>query len=242
MAAAAGGEGAPAHVACFRDRTEAGQRLGLALEKYAREPVVVIALPRGGVLVGEEVAKALAAPLDIWVVRKIGMPGHEELGLGAVAEGGYTYVSHEILGATAISAEDVSRLAKRKAVEVERRTHLLRGHRPRPVLTDKVVVVVDDGIATGGTIRAVIGALRAEQPARLVLAVPIAAADTLAALAPLVDDLVCLEVPTALHAVGFWYDDFRQVSDQEVVAILRRSAAQERGGRDERRAADEPNR
>jgi putative phosphoribosyl transferase len=207
-------------VARFRDRREAGERLGLALAPLRGPATVVVALPRGGVLVGYEVARALGAPLEIWVVRKVGAPGHEELGLGAVAEGGYTHLSSEIVAATGISRAELGRLVKRKLAEVERRTQLLRGNHPRLGLTGKTVVLVDDGIATGGTIRAVAGALQRERPAQLVLAVPVAGVDTIASLAPEFDRVVCLEQPEVLHAVGLWYDDFGQVDDDEVITLL----------------------
>jgi putative phosphoribosyl transferase len=217
----------------FRDRRDAGQRLGQAVREHLLQhppPVegegtdaIVIALPRGGVLVGAEVARAIGAPLDIWIVRKIGVPGHEELGLGAVAEGGATYLSAEIVALAKISRDDLAQLIERKQAEVQRRTQLLRASRLPPEIAGRVVILVDDGIATGGTIRAVARALRTHHPRRLVLAAPIAAADTAQALAEEVDDIVCLETPTALHAVGAWYEDFRQVPDAEVVAILEAS-------------------
>jgi putative phosphoribosyl transferase len=235
-------EGA-AQVMRFRDRRDAGKRLGSAIARHlAQHPpdagseAIVIALPRGGVLVGAEVARAIAAPLDIWVVRKIGVPGHEELGLGAVAEGGATYLSSEIVALAKISNDDLAALIERKRAEVERRTQLLRGARPAPVIAGKVVVLVDDGIATGGTIRAVARALRALQPQRLLLAAPIAAAETTEALAEEVDEVVCLATPRVLHAVGAWYEDFRQVADGEVMAILSavRSERAGQSGRAER--------
>jgi putative phosphoribosyl transferase len=172
------------------------------------------------VLVGYEVARELRAPLEIWVVRKVGVPGHEELGLGAVAEGGYTHLSSEIVEATGVSRTEIARLVRRKLGEVERRTQLLRGGHLRQNLTGKTVILVDDGIATGGTMRAVAGAVRRERPAQLVLAVPVAAPDTIAALAPEFDRVVCLEQPVILHAVGLWYDDFGQVDDDEVMTLL----------------------
>jgi putative phosphoribosyl transferase len=205
---------------CYRDRREAGERLAVALARLAGPETVVVALPRGGVLVGFEMAAALQVPLDIWVVRKIGLPGHEELGLGAVAEGGYTHLSRDIVAATGVSRAEVGRLIKRKLAEVEHRTELLRGARPRVPLAGKTVIIVDDGIATGGTIRAVAGALRRERPARSVLAVPVAAADTLESLASAFDAIVCPLRPVVLHAVGYWYDDFGQVRDDEVMALL----------------------
>jgi putative phosphoribosyl transferase len=220
----------------FFDRREAGARLGAALAGLGAEDVVVIALPRGGVVVGAEVAAALGAPLDIWIVRKIGAPGHEELGLGAVAEGGFTHLSEDIVRALGIGKGELGRLVRRKHAELDRRTKLLRGERPRPLLAGKTVVLVDDGIATGGTIRAVAGALRRERPRRLVLAAPVAAADTLAALAHEFDRVVCLEVPRALHAVGLWYEDFRQIDDDEVIDCLRAARASTAGASKE----DEP--
>ena len=217
--AAEGGFG-EADIVRFRDRREAGARLGAALRGHLGPLPIVIALPRGGVLVGNEVARAIEAPLDVWIVRKIGVPGQEELGLGAIAEGGYTSYSPQIVRAAGLNPEQLARLTKRKADELARRTRLLRGKRPPPQIEGRTVILVDDGIATGATIRAVAGALRQQRPARLVLAVPVAAADTLASMAEEVDDIVCLETPTVLHAVGLWYDDFRQVSDDEVIDLL----------------------
>jgi putative phosphoribosyl transferase len=214
----------------FRDRRDAGQRLGAAVRRHLLQhppaaaseaaEAIVIALPRGGVLVGAEVARAIAAPLDIWIVRKIGVPGHEELGLGAVAEGGAVYLSAEIVALAKISRDDLALLIEQKRAEVQRRTQLFRAERLPPGIAGKVVILVDDGIATGGTIRAVARALRTHHPRRLVLAAPIAAADTAEALSEEVDDIICLETPPVLHAVGAWYEDFRQVPDAEVVAVM----------------------
>lgn len=207
----------------FRDRVDAGRRLATELRGYAGEHPVVLALPRGGVPVGYEVARALCAPLDVWVVRKIGVPWHPELGLGAVAEGGYVHLTHEILDRVELSRAELSALTESKRREVDERVRKFRGDRPAPVLRNRTVIVVDDGIATGGTVRAVVRSVRAQHPKYLVLAVPVAAADTLEALASEVDRIVCLLAPDDLHAIGLWYDDFSQVQDDEVIRLLERA-------------------
>jgi putative phosphoribosyl transferase len=199
------------------------------LSAHRGPSTIVLALPRGGVPVGYQVAQALGAAFDIWVVRKIGLPWHEELGIGAVAEGGCIHLAPGAARAFDLSREMLNQLAQEKWSEVQRRVRRLRGDRPRPSLAGKDVIIVDDGIATGGTVRAVIGDVRAERPRSLVLAVPVAAADTIEALAQEVDEAVCLAMPEDLRAIGFWYDDFRQVSDEEVMALLDRT--RERTGR-----------
>ena len=207
----------------YRDRQEAGQKLGAALQAFAREHPIVLALPRGGVPVGYEVAAALRAPLDVWVVRKIGVPWHPELGLGAVAEGGTVHVSREILPYIGLSNGELSAAIATKRREVEARVTMFRGDRPRPVLRDRTVIVVDDGIATGGTMRVAVRSIRAEEPSKIVIAVPVASPDTITALSADVDRIVSLLTPSSLYAVGLWYEDFRQVSDDDVVSILERS-------------------
>jgi putative phosphoribosyl transferase len=220
----------------LRDREEAGQRLAAALLQYRDEAPLVLALPRGGVPVAYEVARALDAPMDIWIVRKVGVPGHTELGLGAVAEGGHVFLSQEIMRYVGLSSETVTAAARSEAAEVERRVRQFRGDRPAPAVEGKTVILVDDGIATGGTVRAAILALRAQRARKIVLAVPVAAADSIEELRPEVDDVVCLLAPSDLYAIGLWYEDFRQVSDDEVQALLERArqahaaaAAQEAG-------------
>jgi putative phosphoribosyl transferase len=209
----------------FRDRREAGRRLAAELRAYARERPIVLALARGGVPVAAEVARALGAPLDVWVVRKIGVPWQPELGAGAVAEGGHVHLSPEILAHTGLAPEDLAPVVAAARAELARRIRLFRGARPRPELAGRTVLLVDDGIATGGTVRAAIRALRAERPGKLVLATPVAAADTVAALAREVDEIVCLRVPRSLIAIGAFYVDFEQVSDAEVRALLAEAPA-----------------
>jgi putative phosphoribosyl transferase len=182
----------------------------------------VLALPRGGIEVGYEVARALHAPLDVWVVRKVGVPWHPEFGVGAVAEGGYLYLARETMAALGLSDEDLSGVIESERLEVEQRVRRFRSGRPRSRLAGRSVLVVDDGIATGGTARAAIRSIRAENPARIVLAVPVASPDTLAELAPEVEQIVCLLAPASMQAIGLWYEDFRQVSSDEVVRLLER--------------------
>lgn len=210
----------------FADRRSAGAALATALSRYHGSSTIVLALPRGGVPVGYEVARALGAALDIWVVRKIGVPGQEELGLGAVAEGGHVYLSPQIVRATGLSPEEIAPLVEAQWSEVQRRVRQFRGTRDRPSLEGKTVIVVDDGIATGGTVRAVLGDVRAQRPARLVLAVPVAADETIEAMGNDADEVVCLLPVARLHAIGHWYDDFAQVSDDEVVDLLARARAE----------------
>lgn len=204
----------------FRNRHEAGQKLGAKLAPYASQRPIVLALPRGGVPVGYEVARALGAPLDVWVVRKVGVPWHTELGVGAVSEGGHLYLSEAMLEHVGLTERELSGVIQKERAEVETRLRKFRGKRPRPQLRDRTVILVDDGIATGGTTRVAIQAIRAEQPAKLVLAVPVAPAETLDMLAPEVDEVVALLAPRELYAIGLWYEDFRQVPDDEVVRLL----------------------
>jgi len=212
----------------FIDRAHAGQRLGEALQRYADGDTIVIALPRGGVTVGDEVAKALDAPLDVCVVRKVGVPWHQELGLGAVAEGGATYLTADVVEDVGISDKELASLVDAKRAEVEARVATFRGGRPRTDLSGRTVILVDDGIATGGTVRAAIRSVNAQHPRRVVLAVPVATPDAVEDLRGEVDEVVCLLAPPDLYAIGLWYEDFRQVSDDEVVRLLeaarRRSA------------------
>lgn len=214
----------------FHNRQDAGRKLAMKLAEYAGQQPIVLALPRGGVPVGYEVAQALRAPLDVWVVRKVGVPWHPELGVGAVCEGGYLYLSPRILEEVRLSKEDLSGVIERERAQVEQRVRKFRGTRPRPELRGRTVILVDDGIATGGTVRVAIRALRAEEPKKLVLAVPVAAADTLETLATEVDHVVSLLTPRDLYAIGLWYEDFQQVSDDEVVRLLERARGPQVGG------------
>jgi putative phosphoribosyl transferase len=205
----------------FRDRADAGRRLARALEVLRSESPIVLGLPRGGVCVALEVARALDAPLDVWVVRKLGAPIHEELGMGAVAEGGEVFVDPEIVDSVGASAADVQRVIAKKSAEVDERRRLYRGERPPPAVTGRTVVLVDDGIATGGTARAALRAIRKKNPARLVFAAPVGSSETVRSLEEEADQVVCLAPRDDLVAVGLWYDDFRAVTDDTVLEILR---------------------
>ena len=204
----------------FRDRIDAGRKLAVQLRQYEGEQPVVVALPRGGVPVGYEVARALQAPLDICVVRKIGVPWHPELGVGAVAEGGFVYINPGIVRHVGLGQRELSEVTEQKRAEVDERVRKFRGVRPRSERRGRSVLLVDDGIATGGTTRAAILSIRAQKPARIVLAVPVAAAETLRELEPEVEHVVSLLTPDSLYAIGLWYEDFSQVSDAEVVRLL----------------------
>lgn len=207
----------------LRDREDAGRRLAARLEPYADRRPIVLALPRGGLPVGFEIAAALHAPLDIWIVRKLGLPWHPELGVGAVAEGGYTEISRDILTNVGLEDDELELIAKRERAEVEARVRRFRRGHPAPELRGRTVIVVDDGIATGATVRAALQSIRSQAPAQLVLAVPVAPADTLAQLQPLVDDIVCLLTVRDLYAIGLWYEQFDQVPDATVLDLLERA-------------------
>ncbi|MDQ3262754.1 MAG: phosphoribosyltransferase [Myxococcota bacterium] len=210
----------------FLDREEAGRQLAQVLVGYRHEDAVVLGLPRGGVPVAYEVASALEAPLDVWVVRKVGAPGHAEFGIGAVAEGGIVFLNPETLRDLGLTESDFHAVVQEKSAEVAHRVQLFRGGLPSPRLEGRTVILVDDGIATGGTIRAAIQSLRVAGPRRLVLAVPVAASQSLDDLAPLVDEVVCLHSTPELYAIGAWYDDFEQVPDREVLRLLEKSRRQ----------------
>jgi putative phosphoribosyl transferase len=205
----------------FRNREEAGRMLARRLEHLRGENPVVLALPRGGVPVAYELAMALGAPLEVLVARKLGVPWHPELGMGAIAEGGATFINPDVVAYADVTNEEVRAVAEEEARELERRVRQYRGNRPLPELKGRTVVLVDDGLATGGTARAAARALRERGPKRLVLAVPVAAAETAEALRRQeVDEVVTVEEPTLLGAVGAWYEDFHQVDDEEVLALL----------------------
>jgi predicted phosphoribosyltransferase len=205
----------------FRDRTDAGRQLAEKLAAYAnRGDVLVLALPRGGVPVAFEVARALGAPLEVFVVRKLGVPGHEELAMGAVATGGVRVLNDEIVRGLIIREDEVDAVVRRELQEVSRRERLYRGDRPPPDVDGRTVILVDDGLATGATMRAAVKALRGRQPARIVVAVPIASPDTCEALKAEADEVVCAMTPEPFFAVGHWYDDFTQTTDDEVRALF----------------------
>jgi predicted phosphoribosyltransferase len=214
----------------FRDRHEAGRRLAAKLAGYAHCPdVLVLALPRGGVPVGHEVARALGAPLDVFVVRKLGVPGYEEVAMGAVATGGVRVLNDDIVAGLRIPDYLIDAVAGRELEELGRRERLYRGGRPPPDVLRRTVILVDDGLATGATMLAAIKALRKLQPARVVVAVPIAARDTCEALRAEVDEVICAVAPEPFHAVGRWYEDFSQTTDAMVRELLARRPGSENG-------------
>jgi predicted phosphoribosyltransferase len=208
----------------FRDRTDAGRRLANELQSCAnRSDVIVLALPRGGLPVGFEVAQALNVPLDVFVVRKLGLPWHEELAMGALASGGVRVLDDDLIRVARVSDEEVERVTAAEQKELERRELRYRGDLPFPALTGKTVILVDDGLATGSTMRAAVAALREEKPARIIVAVPVASPDTCDAFRTIADAIVCAETPEPFVAVGLWYDDFSQTTDEEVHDLLERA-------------------
>lgn len=212
----------------FADRTEAGQRLAEALSRYARSrDLLVLALPRGGVPVAFEVAERLGAELDVIVVRKLGVPYQEELAMGAIASGGAKVLNQDVIASLGLSEDEIETVAQREAQELARRERIFRGERPFPQVKGRTVILVDDGLATGATMRAAVAALRQLEPSAIVVAVPVAPPDTAARLRAEVDDLVCLATPEAFYAVGQWYVDFSQLSDEDVRDLL--AKAWERG-------------
>ncbi|HEX6385274.1 MAG TPA: phosphoribosyltransferase [Anaerolineae bacterium] len=211
-------------MALFRDRRDAGQKLAQELREYAnRSDVLVLALPRGGVPVAFEVAKALNAPLDIFLVRKLGVPGHEELAMGAIASGGVRVLNDTVVDALNIPDRLIDAVAEKERQELERRERAYRGDRPKPEVQGKTVILVDDGLATGASMRAAVEGLRTRDPASIVIAVPTAAPETCEAFEDTVEDVVCAETPQPFFGVGFWYEDFSQTTDEEVRTLLSRA-------------------
>jgi putative phosphoribosyl transferase len=211
----------------FEDRRDAGRRLAGKLARFKDERPVVFALPRGGVPVGYEISRALGAPLDVFVSRKLGAPGQPEFGIGAVAAGGVRVLNRDVVRRLGIPNDYVRKITAQELAEVERRLRYFRGQRPEPEVAGRTAILVDDGLATGVTARAAVQALRLRKPRRLVLAAPVCAAQTAALFRTTVDELVCLESPSDLGAIGFWYRNFEQTSDEEVVELLE-SARSER--------------
>ncbi|MEH1939661.1 MAG: phosphoribosyltransferase [Nostoc sp.] len=209
----------------FKDRRFAGQVLAKELAAYTNRPdVVVLGLPRGGVPVAFEVAKALDAPLDVLVVRKLGVPNQEELAMGAIASGGVRIVNEYIISQMKISDEVIARVAVQEERELDRRERLYRGNRPLRDLQERTVILVDDGLATGATMWAAIMAVRKQQPAEIVIAVPVAAPETCQELKAEVNEIVCISAPSPFHSVGLWYDNFPQTTDEEVCDLLAKAA------------------
>lgn len=205
----------------FADRIEAGRLLAARLTAYAdRDDVIVLALPRGGVPVASEVARALGVPFDVFVVRKLGVPGHEELAMGAIATGGVRQVNRDVVDALGIPDNVIDAVAAQEQRELERREQAYRGARPAPALINKTVILVDDGLATGSTMRAAVIAARQQQPARVIVAVPVGAVSTCADLASEADEVVCVRTPEPFVAVGLWYRDFTPTTDHEVRSLL----------------------
>ena len=207
----------------FRDRREAGRLLAAKLTAYANRPdVIVLALPRGGVPVADEVARALGAPLDVFVVRKQGVPGSEDLAMGAVATGGVRVLNDQLVNRLGIPDHLIDAVAVREGQELARRERLYRGGRPLLDVRDRTVILVDDGLATGATMHAAIAALRQLHPARIVVAVPTASPETCEEMRAEVDDVICATTPEPFQAVGRWYQDFAQTTDEEVQDLLTR--------------------
>ena len=208
----------------FRERHEAGRHLAAKLMRYAgRDDVTVLALPRGGVPVGYEVARALDAPLDVFLVRKLGLPGHEELAIGAIASGGVRVLNEDAIRAFGVTEEEIDQITTLEQQELSRRERAYRGNRPAPDVRGRIVILVDDGLATGATMAAAAAAVHRLGPGRVVIAAPVAAADTCRAMRSAADEVVCALTPQPFFAVGAWYEDFEQTSDEEVRELLRQA-------------------
>jgi predicted phosphoribosyltransferase len=205
----------------FHDRFEAGRMLASLLTAYANRPdAIVLGLPRGGVAVAYEVARALHLPLDVFIVRKLGVPGQDELAMGAIASGGVRVLNHAVINALGLGQAEIDQVIRREEQELRRREQQFRGERPPLQLKGKTVIVVDDGLATGATMWAAIAAIRQRGPAKIVMAVPVAAPAECEAFRQIADEVVCAVTAEPLHAVGLWYEDFPQLTDEEVRALL----------------------
>ncbi len=205
----------------FADRAEAGRQLAEALAEYAgNASAIVLALPRGGVPIGYEIARRLGVPLDVYVVRKLGVPGHEELAMGALAGDGTCVLDEELIHGLGIDAAALDAVIHREVGELRRRESAYRDARPDPELAGRLVILVDDGLATGATMRAAATAIRARRPGSIVVGVPVAAARTCAGLRSIVDRVVCLATPEPFHAVGLYYENFEQIGDDEVRRLV----------------------
>jgi predicted phosphoribosyltransferase len=215
----------------FLDRADAGRKLGKRLAAYAkRRDVLVLALPRGGVPVAAEVAHMLDVPLDVLLVRKLGVPGHPELAMGAIASGGIRVLNPDVIRSTGVPAEVIEHVARREADELARRERMYRGNLSPAEVEDHTVILIDDGLATGATMRAAAEGIRQRRPARVVVAVPVAAEATCDEIGDIVDEVVCLHTPEPFVAVGLWYEEFDQTSDVEVRELLDRARRPAPGG------------
>lgn len=211
----------------FRDRTDAGRQLAARLTRYANRPdVLVLALPRGGVPVAYEVAKELHAPLDVFLVRKLGVPGYEELAMGAIASGGMRVINQEVVRYMSIPGNVIDAVAADEQRELERRELAYRDDRPPPDVKGRIVILIDDGLATGSTMHAAAAALRKQGPARIVVAVPVSASEMCDEFRSEVDEIVCAVTPEPFRGVGLWYEDFSQTTDDEVRELLERTPQQ----------------
>ncbi|HTR76693.1 MAG TPA: phosphoribosyltransferase [Gemmatimonadaceae bacterium] len=214
----------------FQNRRDAGRRLATLLHGFANRPdVIVLALPRGGVPVGFEIATALGLPLDVFVVRKLGVPWHEEFAMGAVASGGVRVLNPDVIRQASVSDEELRHTTAVEVAELERREKEYRDDQPFPDLRGQTVILVDDGLATGSTMRAAVAAVRKQRAAHVVVAVPVASRDGCAAFRHIADEIICAEVPEPFEAVGLWYDDFAQTTDDEVRELLDRARRRTRG-------------
>lgn len=215
----------------FRNRIDAGRTLASRLTAYAHRPdVLVLGLPRGGIPVAYEVARELGVPLDVFVVRKLGMPGHEEYAIGAIATGGVRIINEEAIRTFGVTDAEIEAVTAEELRELDRRERRYRDNRPPPTVAGKTIILVDDGLATGSTMRAAVEALRQEGPARIVVAVPTAAPETCDEMAGHVDEMICAMTPEPFYAVGLWYDDFGQTSDEEVHDLLALASEATNGG------------
>jgi len=212
-------------MAKYQDRRHAGRQLATLLGEYVDQPeVLVLGLPRGGIPVAYEVALALQAPLDVFLVRKLGVPGHEELAMGAVATGGVRVLSSDVIAAFGLNEAKIAAVTALELEELERRERAFRDDRPAPDFEDRTCILIDDGLATGSTMYAAVLALRQQEPQRIVIAVPVAAGSTCLDLGREVDDIICAATPEPFYAVGLWYEDFAQTTDEKVRQLLTRAA------------------
>ena len=208
----------------FNDRTDAGKRLAERLSKYAnREDVLILALPRGGVPVAFEVAKELNVRMDVFIVRKLGVPGNEELAMGAIASGNIRTLNEDVIRSFRIPQKLIDEATANETRELERRERIYRGNRPAPKISGSTVILIDDGLATGATMRAAVAAVKSKNPNKVIVAVPVAAPDTCSAFGYEVDEIICVATPEPFYGVGAWYEDFSQTTDKEVIELLDRA-------------------